>query len=418
MTPGSALTVCVHDSLEDIYADEWNALSLGEPFLSHAFLVALERNGCVGHTYGWYPKHLAVRNAQGMLCGAMPLYLKTNSYGEFVFDSAWAHAYTRTGLSYYPKLVCAIPYTPVTGSRLLIHPTLAVSGTEAERIRQCLIDEALTLAREHRLSSVHWLFTLPQETPQLAEQGLMLRMGCQYHWHNAGYTDFDDFLTGFVAHKRKKLKRERARMAEQGITLRAVQGDALDAALWPLVHGFYTDTFDRKWGIPTLNLEFFKEIGRTLGTRIVLILAEHQGEIVACAINFRSNDTLYGRFWGCKAAFHSLHFETCYYQGIEYCIQQGLQRFEPGAQGEHKISRGFLPTPTWSAHWTAHPQFSLAIADFCRRERQMMAEECQALFAHSPFREDAIPPTQRPASVHEDEAASPVLAPPSGAKFR
>lgn len=387
----AAVDIRIHESLDEIDPEAWDLLGgRDDPFLSHAFLAALERHGCLGETYGWYPRHLALYQG-GRLVGATPLYIKTNSYGEFVFDWSWAAAYRRYGLRYYPKLVAAPPYTPVTGRRLLVHPHVDPAPVKAR-----LIDEGIALARELGCSGVHWLFTDGQDTQALAARGLMLRQGCQYHWHNNGYRHFPHFLEAFSSRKRKKVNRERRRVAEQGVTLRILHGHEVSDALWSVFHAFYLDTFEKKAGIPTLSLEFFREVGRSLGGHVVLVLAEHGGEPVAGAINFRGRDALYGRYWGCARDFHSLHFEACYYQGIDYCIAHGLARFEPGAQGEHKIPRGFLPTPTWSAHWIAHEGFSAVLADFCRREQQAVRAQCRELFELSPYREDARPPTQSP----------------------
>ena len=388
------MEIRVHDSLEAIEPAAWDRLGgNSDPFLSHAFLVALERHGCLGEEYGWYPRHLAVYDG-GKLIGATPLYAKTNSYGEFVFDWSWASAYERYGLHYYPKLVAAVPYTPITGRRLLVAP-----GIEPGPVQERLIDQAIELARDLNCSGMHWLFTDADDTARLRARGLPLRLGCQYHWHNNGYRDFEHFVDAFASRKRKKVLRERRRVAEQAVSLRTLHGHEVSAELWGVVHRYYVDTFEKKAGLPTLTLDFFKEVGRTLGERVVVVLAEHGGEPVAAAINFRSDRALYGRYWGCDQDFHSLHFEACYYQGLDYCIAHGLQTFEPGAQGEHKIGRGFLPTPTWSAHWIAEPAFARVIEDFCRREQRMMTEHCDQLFELSPFCEDSMPPTQRRAPV-------------------
>ncbi|MFP5504993.1 MAG: GNAT family N-acetyltransferase [Gammaproteobacteria bacterium] len=373
------------ETLDDIPAADWNRLAGdANPFLRHEFLSALEHHDCVGERYGWLSRHLAVYDA-GRLVGAVPLYLKDNSYGELVFDWAWADAYARAGLRYYPKAVVAIPYTPATGPRLLLDP-----AADAESLTDLLTAGALELCSELGLSSLHWLFTDAADTARLQARGFLLRQGVQFHWRNPGYRDFDDFLDGFTAQKRKKLKRERKRVAEQDIELRVVHGHEADAEAWRTAHGFYASTFDRKSGIATLSLEFFREIGRTLGDRVVLVFAYHAGRPVACAINLRGRDALYGRHWGCSENYHSLHFEACYYQGIDYCIRHGLGLFEPGAQGEHKISRGFLPTTTWSAHWIADERFRTAIADFLRREERMMIDYTEELRAHSPYR-DGLP---------------------------
>lgn len=373
-------------NIDDISAAAWNALVHGNnPFLRHEFLAALERNRCVGRHFGWLPMHLAAYGESDRLVAAVPLYLKDNSYGEFVFDWAWADAYQRSGLAYYPKLVAAVPYTPATGQRLLLSPD-APAGT-AERVVAAVTQQA----QELNLSSLHWLFPDAGEMPGLLQQGLMARSGCQFHWHNEGYRDFDDFLATFTADKRKKLKRERRRVAEAGVELETLHGAQISDELWVVIHDFYRSTFDKKSGHPTLTLGFFQEIGKTMGDQVVVVIARHQGQPVAAAISFRSGDTLYGRHWGCNAEFHSLHFEACYYQGIDYCIRHGLQRFEPGAQGEHKVGRGFRPTATWSAHWIAHPGMSRAIGDFLQREEAMMAGYSEKLSERLPFKSGQIP---------------------------
>lgn len=377
------MEIKIETSLEAIAPDEWDALGgLDDPFLSHAFLVALERHDCVGESFGWYPRHLTIRNDSGRLVAAMPMYLKTNSYGELVFDWSWASAYERSGRRYYPKLVVAIPYTPITGQRLLVAP-----DEDGVALRQLLLDSAIQLAEQNNLSSIHWLFLTPEDREAAEARGLLMRQDCQYHWHNRDYADFDHFLDDFVARKRKKVKRERRRVDEQGIRLRTVLGNEMDDEHWAIFHRFYVDTFEKNAGIPTLTLAFFREIGRSMGDRIVLVFAEFDGRPVAAALNFRNDDALFGRYWGCDRDFHSLHFEACYYRGIDYCIEHRLQRFEPGAQGEHKIARGFLPTATHSAHWIRDDDFREVIDTFCRRERQFMQQRCAELMSESPFRE-------------------------------
>lgn len=378
------MDIRIETSLEGIQPAEWDALGgHADPFLSHAFLGALERHDCVGETFGWYPRHLVVRDDAGRLVGAMPMYLKTNSYGELVFDWSWASAYERSGRRYYPKLVVGIPYTPVTGRRLLV-----AEDVDGDAMRDLLIDSAVRLATDNGLSSIHWLFLTPADRQRLAARGMLLRRDCQYHWHNRDYAGFEDFIADFSARKRKKVKRERRRVAEQDIRLSTLHGHELTDDDWAVFHRFYVDTFEKNAGIPTLSLDFFRGIGRTLGERIVVVFAEHAGRRVAGALNFRSDEALFGRYWGCDRDFHSLHFEACYYRGIDYCIAEGLARFEPGAQGEHKIARGFLPTTTWSAHWILDEEFRTVIDTFCRRERVFMRERCQELMRESPFRED------------------------------
>jgi predicted N-acyltransferase len=373
------------DSLDEVLSDSWNSLQGTHiPFLRHEFLSALEKHHCVGESTGWIPQHILIYEGETLL-GAAPQYLKTNSYGELVFDWAWAEAYQRSGLNYYPKLVTAIPYTPATGPRLLIAP-----NREREEIATPLIQAALEHAKKLQLSSVHWLFPHEQDMQQLKQQGLLIRLGCQFHWNNLPgteyYRDFDDYLDRFTSSKRKKIRRERRQVSEAGVTLQRLQGNELSDAQWQSVHRHYRSTFDRLSGYATLSLDFFRELSQTMPQQLIVMLAEHHGNTVASAICFRDDNTLYGRHWGCDAHFQNLHFEACYYQGLEYCIEHKLQRFDPGAQGEHKISRGFLPTPTWSAHWIAEPQFRAAIADFLQRETQGMQHYIQALSEHSPFK--------------------------------
>ncbi len=374
----------VLERLDAVDAREWNALAGAFPFLRHEFLSALQRHGCLGREFGWIPYYLVLREAPGgPIAAAAPTFLKLNSFGEFVFDFAWAHAYERHGLRYYPKLVAAAPFTPATGPRLLVAPDRERGATAA----------ALAAAvREHAgelgVSTLHWLFPPERDLASLRDDGLLIRDDIQYHWTNAGYADFDDFLAAFSSRKRKKARRERRRVHEQGIELVRRHGHEMDDAEWSLAHHFYTSTFEKKWNIPVLTREFFAEIGRTMGEQIVVVFARHAGRTVAASILFRGGNTLYGRYWGCDADCHSLHFEACYYQGIEYAIEQGLERFEPGAQGEHKIARGFLPTWTHSAHWIAEPMFRDAIRDHIERERAVLQSRYRELMSESPFRAD------------------------------
>jgi len=371
-------------SLAEIDAAAWNALVQDRhPFLRHEFLSALERHHCVGERSGWLPRHLACFDAGRRLLGAAPLYLKTNSYGEFVFDWGWADAYQQHGLRYYPKLVSAIPFTPATGQRLLL-----ATGSQAPAVARALIDHALEDARRQDLSSVHWLFPIADNMDSLLAAGLLPRLGCQFHWHNPGYRDFADFLDTLTAKRRKNIKRERRLVEDSGLTLEVLSGSAISESQWRIFHGFYRSTFQRLGGIPTLTLPFFQEVAVTLGDQVILVLARQGGRYVAGAISFRSDHTLYGRHWGCDAEYDSLHFEACYYQGIEYCIQQRLRCFEPGAQGEHKIYRGFLPTLTQSAHWIAHPGFHAAIADFLERETVAVKRYARQWAQHSPYRQE------------------------------
>lgn len=376
------MRVEICNSLADVSADHWNALSDGSyPFVRHEFLLALEANDCVAPEHGWHPFHLLLKNDNHELLAAAPAYVKTNSYGEFVFDFAWADAFERSGNRYYPKLICSIPFTPATGPRLLVR-----SDQNYNSCAKALFAAGIAVCEQQELSSMHWLFTLDSEAEQLKEAGYLLRMGCQYHWQNRGFTSFDDFLALCTSKKRKNLKRERRRVAEQGIQMQLLHGNELSADDWRAVTAFYLDTFNRKWGNPTLNSQFFTQIGQTMGEDIIIVFALKDETRVACAVMLKGHNALYGRYWGCNEDFHSLHFEACYYQGIDYCIKHGLQTFEPGAQGEHKIGRGFIPTKTWSAHYIQHPGFRDAVDQFLQQETPMMEQRCEELKSLLPFR--------------------------------
>lgn len=370
-------------SIGEIPGASWNSVSgTNSPFLRYEFLSALESHQCVGQSQGWLPRHLAAFE-QDKLVGVVPLYLKDNSYGEFVFDWAWADAYQRAGLPYYPKSVVAVPYTPATGPRILTAP-----DSNRDMIAPRLIELARAWSESENLSSLHWLFTNTDDTRRLREQGLLLRLGCQFHWENRGYRDFEDYLDHFNSRKRKKVRRERRHVEQAGIDIRVVHGNEATDEELAIMHEFYRSTFDKKWGQATLNLGFFREIASSMGEQLVLVIASKNKRIVAGAICLRSDDTLYGRHWGCYEDYHSLHFEACYYQGIDYCIEHGLKVFEPGAQGEHKISRGFLPTPTWSAHWIADPRFRGIISRYLEQETAGMHEYMLELSERSPFRQE------------------------------
>lgn len=374
------LEIRFHCAISEIDSREWNHLAgTTDPFTRYEFLSALETHQCVGENYGWLPYHLSVRDEAKQLVGVCPLYIKTNSYGEFVFDWTWASAYEQAGLAYYPKMVCSVPYNPVAGARLLTNDPV---------IKHVMIKQTINIADQLNMSGMHWLFTNEQDTELLKNNNLMLRLGCQYHWHNHGYKNFDEFLSTFISRKRKKVKRERRKVQEQNITIEFVHGNEANEQLIELAHHYYMSTFDRKSGIPTLSVNFFKEICATMGQQVVFIFAYLEQKNIACAICLRGDDALFGRFWGATQEFHSLHFETCFYQGIEYCIEQKLQRFEPGAQGEHKITRGFLPTKTWSAHWIANQRFQPVLHSFCQREQHAMLAQCEELYSLSPYRMD------------------------------
>jgi predicted N-acyltransferase len=366
--------------IRDVSAEQWNVLAGGNPFLRHEFLSALEETGCASPGTGWGAQHVALFDEQG-LAAAAPLYLKAHSWGEFVFDFAWARAFEQQGLEYFPKLVCAIPFTPATGPRLLCRPGLA-----AAPLRAALLAALSERAQSERLSSAHALFVDEAGRGACAAAGWLLRRDCHFQWHNRGYRDFADFLDAFSAEKRKKARRERRRVLEQGIEFRTLDGTQLDEDLLERVYAFHALTFIRHGHTPYLNRGFFSRVARALGTDFFVKLALYGGEAVAAAVFFRSADTLYGRYWGSDEAYHSLHFEACYYQGIDYCIEHGLQRFEPGTQGEHKIARGFEPAITWSAHWIANAPLRRAIGAYLAREGEAIDAYASDAGAHAPFR--------------------------------
>lgn len=376
------VTLRAIDSIDSIPAQQWNALDLdGNPFVRHEFLQALEHTGCVGAATGWTPHHLVLQGASGQLEAALPLYRKTDSWGEFVFDWSWARAYAQAGLPYYPKLVSMAPFTPAPGPRLL-------ARASAHNSRERLVAALTEHARSERLSSAHVLFVSENDRAALGATDYLWRKDCQFHWHNRGYDSFAAFLAMFRAEKRKKAVRERRRVREAGIVFRTLAGEDMDARLWDIVFGFSAETFAVRGHQHYLSAEFFRSISVAMPGAVVVKLAEFQGTPIATAIFFRGSDTLYGRYWGATAEFHSLHFETCYYQGIEYCIEQGLRRFEPGTQGEHKVPRGFEPAETWSAHWIADPRFHRAIDSYLQQERTAVDEYIRQVREHVPYRKE------------------------------
>lgn len=370
-------------SIAEIEPRQWNALDLqGNPFVRHEFLHALEEERCVHAHTGWTPAHLTL-SEQGVLRGAMPLYLKTHSWGEFVFDWAWADAYQRAGLEYYPKLVCTVPFTPAFGPRLLTAP-----GHDTAQLKTQLAAALVELQRGEALSSAHVLFQDDDDATALAEQGFLLRHSCQFHWYNAGYASFDDFVAALRADKRKKLLRERRRVQEQGIRFETLHGGDIDRALWDTLFGFSATTFERHGHEHYLTAAFFHRVSQSLPDHVMVKMAVAGGTPVAAAIFFRGRDALYGRYWGSSEAYHSLHFETCYHQGIEYCIANNLARFEPGTQGEHKIPRGFAPTLVSSAHYIAEPRFRRAVAEHVRLETAAVKQYAEEMRQHLPFRRE------------------------------
>jgi uncharacterized protein len=377
-----AVTVKVLSSIHDAPVAGWDACAGAyNPFASHAFLAALEDSRSVCAETGWLPRHLAVTGADGALVGCMPLYLKSHSYGEYVFDWGWAEAYQRAGGRYYPKLQGAIPFTPVTGRRLLLRPD-APAGTFG-----ALATAAIRIAERLGASSLHITFPTEREIAALEPHGFLVRVGHQYHWENRGYSSFDDFLGDLVSRKRKAIRKERQSVADSGIVLRTLTGGQIDERHWDAFFRFYLDTADRKWGHPYLNREFFRRFGETMAERVVLVMAETQaGEPVGGALNLVGADALYGRYWGCLESCRFLHFEACYYRAIDFAIERGLDRVEAGAQGEHKVQRGYLPQPTWSAHWIAHSGLRRAVQHFLEAERPAVEAEIREWAACSPFR--------------------------------
>ncbi len=383
-----ALQVRVIDSLSEVEAADWDACAgwdnqQGEnPFVSHAFLSTLEDSRSVGSRTGWLPQHLLIEDAAGDLVAACPLYVKTHSYGEYVFDHGWAEAFERAGGRYYPKLQIAVPFSPVPGPRLLIRP-----GADAAANRAALIETLIATTRSSKLSSLHVTFCSAEEAAALQEAGFLHRIGLQYHWHNQGYGSFDDFLAALNSRKRKAIRKERATTADYGLTIRQLSGPEITKHHWDAFFAFYMDTGSRKWGSPYLTRKFFDLLGARLADQVVLMVAEKDGEPVAGALNLRGRDALFGRNWGCLEEYRFLHFELCYYQAIDYAITHGLIRVEAGAQGEHKIQRGYLPVEIHSAHWIAERNFRDAVAEFLNRETRVLQHEKAELAAQGPFRQ-------------------------------
>ncbi|MBL4851210.1 MAG: GNAT family N-acetyltransferase [Gammaproteobacteria bacterium] len=372
--------------LSDVGEKQWNRLNQrNNPFLSYEFLEGIERYNCVGGDSGWQPCHITLWK-NDILVGALPLYSKLHSWGEFVFNFAWADAYAQHGLAYYPKLVSAIPFTPVVGQRFLCAED---DHAETISIKQQLIESAIGYAKESNYSSWHCLFPEdPGFSNELKTKNSLIleRWGYQFHWQNQHYQHFDDFLASMTSSKRKKIRRERRRVKEQGITLQTLTGHEISDQQWQVFYQYYLSTFSKKNNYPAFTLEFFQNLGTTLPDQVLLILAQYDGHNVAGAFFMRNATHLYGRHWGCLAEFHSLHFELCYYAAIEYCIVNGIDYFDAGAQGEHKISRGFLPVKTRSLHWIAHEGFHHAIDDFLCQERHGVSNYIEHVKTHSPFK--------------------------------
>lgn len=369
-------TLKIIENITDIPAAEWNALAGNDPMLSHAFFLALQESGCVTPQFGWKAQFLTLWRDSHLL-GAMPLYLKMNSYGEHVFDFAWADAYQRHGLRYYPKLVCTVPFTPVTGKRLL---------AASDEVRSLLLKHALQYARDAGVSSLHCLFLNEVDALEAQAQGMMLRQDVQFHWQNPGYRDFDDFLSTLSRDKRKRIKQERRRVKEAGIELQCVTGRDATAEQWAFFASCYLHTLRLHNSPHQLNEDFFQRIGASIPQHTLLVIATRDGKPIASALNYVTEEALFGRSWG-TFEFHSgLHFEVCYYQAIEFCIAHNIKVFEGGAGGEHKLARGFLPVTTRSAHWLAHPQFAQAVENYLMQETDAIAEYVDGLNERSPFK--------------------------------
>jgi uncharacterized protein len=353
------------------------------PFVSHEFLSSLEVSRSVGGRTGWEPRHLLVETDRGGLVGAAPCYVKSHSRGEYVFDHGWAEAFERAGGSYYPKLQVSVPFTPVTGPRLL-----AKAGPTQAAARQALTQALVQVTNDNDLSSAHVTFASAQEAQYLGERGFLQRTDQQFHWHNDGYANFEAFLAALSSRKRKTIRRERKEALPPGIEVHWLTGSDLTESVWDAFFAFYMETGSRKWGRPYLTREFFSIVGAAMGERILLVMAKRNGRWIAGAINFIGSDALYGRNWGALEHHPFLHFELCYYQAIDYAIQHGLERVEAGAQGEHKLARGYLPAATYSAHYIANPALRRAIADYLKRERAYVDAAGRELAAAAPFRKD------------------------------
>lgn len=386
MDGGDRPKLRVIDKLANIAPAAWDACAGDHPFVAHAFLQAVEESGSATAETGWLPQHLLLEDADGNLIGAAPLYVKSHSYGEYVFDHGWADAYERAGGRYYPKLLVAVPFTPVPGPRLLLRPD---AGGDAMRL---LIAGLIEVAKRTEVSSLHVTFPTSAECDALVNTGFLRRVGRQFHWENHGYRSFDDFLGALNARKRKQIKRER-RDANAAVTIELLSGADLKPRHWDAFFRFYNSTSDRKWGSPYLTREFFDLLGQRMADRILLVMAKDGSRYVAGALNLIGPDTLYGRNWGCVGDFPFLHFEACYYRAIDFAIARGLKRVEAGAQGPHKIQRGYLPQPTYSAHWIRDAGFRRAVADFLRRETVAVENEMEELEQGlSPFRRDGDGP--------------------------
>ena len=386
------IEITVVPELAQIGQEDWDACACPEaadggrprdPFTTYRFLSALERSGSVGPGTGWQPQYLVARIA-GQVIAVAPMYAKSHSQGEYIFDHNWAHAYERAGGRYYPKLQIAVPHTPATGRRFLVRPGFEEAGTAA------LVQGAVQLTDNNALSSLHVTFCTEGEVARAEELGLMSRKSQQFHWHKRDYADFDGFLASLSSRKRKNIRKERAHAQDFGGTIHTFTGDQIEPEHWDAFWQFYQDTGARKWGSPYLTREFFDLAQESLRDDIALVLAERDGRWVAGALNFIGRETLFGRYWGCTEHHPFLHFELCYYRAMDFAIAHGLARVEAGAQGEHKLARGYLPSPTWSLHWMRDPGFAAAVGEYLQAERDAVDEEISVLTDYGPFKKTTI----------------------------
>ena len=377
----SGIRVEIVASIDAIEASRWNSHCDDYPFGRHEFLLALEQSGSVGENSGWQAAHIIVyRDTE--LIAVMPNYLKQHSWGEYVFDWSWADAYQRLGKNYYPKLIAAIPFTPAAGPRLC--SKIALSNSDCNTI----FSAVKHYCQQHGISGWHILFPEQKEAEPWATQGLALRTGMQYHWYNDGYNSYDDFLNRCTSRKRKTLRKERQQIQQSGLRFQQLDGNDITEQVWDQFYYFYQTTYAKRSGHGGyLKRQFFSQLSASMPNNLVMVIALHNEQAIAGALSFRSDDTLYGRYWGCAQEIDGLHFETCYYQGLDYCIANGLKKFDAGAQGEHKIPRGFEPTPTYSCHWLNDEQLHPAVEDFIRRETPLIHEELARLEQKLPFKQ-------------------------------
>ena len=375
-------TVTLTNSIKDITKSEWDICAgIDNPFLSYDFMSSLEDSGSVSPETGWLPQHLLYRNSSKKLIGIVPLYLKGHSYGEYVFDWGWADAFERAGQKYFPKLLSAVPFTPVTCPKLFVCP-----GENKQQVHSVLVNGLVSALTQLNVSSLHVNFSTEGDWNFLGESGFLKRLGIQYHWHNDNYASFEGFLANLSSRKRKAIRKERKAAAASGVKIRLLTGDEIKRRHWDAFYRFYVDTSDRKWGSAYLNREFFDILGERMADKVLLVMAEYDETLVGGALNFIGTDTLYGRNWGCLVDFKFLHFEACYYRAIDFAIERGLSRVEAGAQGHHKLQRGYTPTLTYSNHYILDAQFREAVAEFLKREGRHVLLEKTELEKQSPFR--------------------------------